>query len=90
MTKSKHVVIPYYGGFPCYVTAYRSRDRRHAGSQVRQDLREDIPASAQISLKMVIKCLVLGCDNIFVKGQAAGLFRIPIIRENERDFSKKT
>ena len=37
---------------------------------------------------MVFKCSVLGCDNIFVNGQASGFFRIPIIRENERDFSK--
>ena len=41
-------------------------------------------------LYLCFKCSVLGCDNIFVKGQAAGLFRIPIIRENERDFSKNT
>ena len=78
-----------YGRFPCDVTAYRSRDWRHLGSghmiHVGQDLKENmenIPACAKITLIMVLKCSVLGCDNIFVKGQAAGFFRIPIIREN--------
>ena len=39
---------------------------------------------AKITLIIVNKCSVLGCGNIFVKGQASGFFRIPIIRENER------
>ena len=60
----------------------------HVGQDLKENM-ENIPACAKITLIMVLKCSVLGCDNIFVKGQASGFFRIPIIRENERDFSKK-
>ena len=59
----------------------------HAGSIITMFTSENIRALAQITLIMEFKCSLLGCDNIFVKGQAAGFFRIPIIRENERDFS---